>query len=113
MKGQCFLYSYKYNDNKIFTSLEMKKKKCLRLCNKNTSLYTALGSKQQNFQQLPSDLSERTMFVVRKIRQFLSQSKRTDILDFPPPVRFCSLFEDPPLPPPPPPQLFTTNIPFE
>ena len=39
----------------------MKKKKCLCLFNKKTPLYAGLGSKLQNFQQLPSNLLERNV----------------------------------------------------
>ena len=37
-------------------------KKCLRFFNKETPLYAGLSSKQKKFEQLPSNLSERTLF---------------------------------------------------
>ena len=52
---------------KIFTSLMKKtfnEKKFLRLFNKITPLYVGTGPKQQNFQQLPSSFSERTLFAI-------------------------------------------------
>ena len=44
---------------------------------------------------MPSSLSKKTLFAVWKIRQFFSQSKRTDRHDPPPLVHFRSLFKDP------------------
>ena len=68
------------------------KKTCLSLFVKKTPVYVGLASKQQNIYQTPSILSEGTLW---KIRQFFSQSKRTDRLD-PLPlfvfVRFCSSY---------------------
>ena len=48
------------------------KKKRLHQFHKKAPLHARLGSKQQNFKQLPSNLSERTLFAVCKIRQFFS-----------------------------------------
>ena len=59
IKDQCCLNSHICNDNKniymFIKKCEMKKK-----INKKPPLYAGLGSKQKNFQQLPSNLSETT-----------------------------------------------------
>ena len=92
------------NSNRYSSFLRVFKKyvcKCLRFFNKKTPLYAGLSSKQQNFWQMPSNVSERTLFTVWKIRQFFFHRANLHIglTTPPPPVRFRSLFKDPPPPP--------------
>ena len=49
---------------KKFIKKRFMKKNCLRLFNKKAPLFAGQGSKQQNFQQLSSNVSERTLFAV-------------------------------------------------
>ena len=76
----------------------MKKQRLLLF---NTPLYAGLGSKKKKKKKkkclaTTSILSEKTACCL-KINEFYSRSERTHRLDPPPPVRFSSLFKDPPL----------------
>ena len=72
---------------KIFTNSQ----KNIKLKKMPTPLYAGLGWRQQNFKQLPSNLSERTLFAVWKCSQFFSQWERADRPDHQLPPTFpCS-----------------------
>ena len=76
-----FFCKLNININVFYTVIYIQ---CLHLFNKKFLLIikiAGLGSKQKNFQQLPSNLSERNLFAVWKIRQFFSRNERTDRLD--------------------------------
>ena len=74
------MYTYIYNEKKFTQLCKKKFYTIIYTMNKNiyTSLikkpplYARLGSKWQNFKQLHSNLLERTLFAVCKIRQFFS-----------------------------------------
>ena len=59
------LYIYNYNKN-IYKLIKktLNEKKCIHPFSKETPLHAGLGSKQRNFQQLPTNLSERNVFAV-------------------------------------------------
>ena len=77
-----------------------KKKNVYNFLIKKAPLYAGLGSKQKTFINCQATYQKESAGCL-KIKQFFSQSERTDRLDPTPLVCFCSFFMDPPPPPSP------------